>query len=192
LQQLASISEYRQAKTWFFVATPKISGLLVFGMLRSIGFSLTLLFCVSPITVLAAQNEPSLHTHPADGKPTPLLPPEGLSDENGWTWPGNEWQHVSPESEGFSSPRLDALRSFLKTHQTDAMMVLSRGHVVFEYGDAKLVSKVASVRKSVLSLLCAVEMQKGVKIDLDQTVEQLGLEDKTPSSNPNSMRPLSN
>ena len=59
-------------------------------------------------------------------------------------------------------------------------MVISRGHVVFEYGDTKLVSKVASVRKSMLSLLYAVEMQKGVKFDLDQTVVQLGLEDKTP------------
>ena len=76
--------------------------------------------------------------------------------------------------------RLEVLRSFLKTHQTDGMMVISRGHVVFEYGDTKLVSKVASVRKSMLSLLYAVEMQKGVKFDLDQTVVQLGLEDKTP------------
>lgn len=63
-------------------------------------------------------------------------------------------------------------------------MVISRGHVVFEYGDTKLVSKVASVRKSVLSLLYAVEMQKGVKFDLDKTVVQLGLEDKTPFLEP--------
>ena len=112
--------------------------------------------------------------------PAPLLSPEGYTDENGWTWPGTEWKPVSPESEGFSAERLEALRSFLKTHQTDSMMVISRGHVVFEYGDSKLVSKVASVRKSMLSLLYAVEMQKGLKFNLDQTVEQLGLEDKTP------------
>ena len=130
---------------------------------------------------LPAQTNVSVSTTPAPtASPAPLLPPEGLTDENGWTWPGTEWKHVPPESEGFSAERLEALRSFLKTHQTDAMMVISRGHVVFEYGDTKLVSKVASVRKSVLSLLYAVEMQKGVKFDLDQTVVQLGLEDKTP------------
>jgi CubicO group peptidase (beta-lactamase class C family) len=112
--------------------------------------------------------------------PAPLLPPEGFTDENGWTWPGTDWKQVPPESEGFSGERLDALRSFLKTHLTDGMMIISRGRVVFEYGDTKLVSKVASVRKSMLSLLYAVEMQKGVKFDLDQTVVQLGLEDKTP------------
>jgi CubicO group peptidase (beta-lactamase class C family) len=91
---------------------------------------------------------------------------------------------VSPESEGFSAERLEALRNFLKTHQTDAVKVISRGHVVFEYGDVKLVSKTASVRKSMLSLLYAVEMQKGVRFALDQTVVQLGLEDKTPFIEP--------
>jgi CubicO group peptidase (beta-lactamase class C family) len=115
----------------------------------------------------------------------PVLPPEGYTDPNGWSFPGTEWGHVSPESEGFSTPRLDVLRAFLKTHQTDAMMVISRGHVVFEYGDTKLVSKVASVRKSVLDLLYAVEMRKGQQFDLDKTVVQLGLEEKaTPFIDP--------
>jgi CubicO group peptidase (beta-lactamase class C family) len=128
-----------------------------------------------------AQSNVSRNASPTPpAAPAPLLSPEGYTDENGWTWPGTEWKQVSPESEGFSAERLEALRSFLKTHQTDSMMVISRGHVVFEYGDTKLVSKVASVRKSMLSLLYAVEMQKGWKFDLDQTVEQIGLEDKTP------------
>lgn len=131
--------------------------------------------------IAAAQDSASVKDAPPNASaPTAVLPPEGLTDENGWTWPGTEWKTVPPESEGFSPERLEALRVFLKTHQTDAMMVISRGHVVFEYGDTKLVSKTASVRKSVLSLLYAVEMQKGVKIDLDQSVVQLGLEDKTP------------
>jgi CubicO group peptidase (beta-lactamase class C family) len=134
---------------------------------------------------ISAQSNVLGNTNPAPpSAPVPLLPPEGYTEENGWSWPGTEWKQVSPESEGFSAERLDALRSFLKTHQTDAMMVIVRGHVVFEYGDTKLVSKVASVRKSVLSLLYAVEKQKGVKFDLDQTVVQLGLEDKTPFIEP--------
>jgi CubicO group peptidase (beta-lactamase class C family) len=132
-----------------------------------------------------AQNNVFGNATPATPVPSaPLLPPEGFTDQNGWSFPGAEWKHVAPESEGFSAERLEALRSFLKTHQTDAMMVVSRGHVVFEYGDTKLVSKVASVRKSVLSLLYAAEMQKGVKFDLDQTVVQLGLQDKTPFIEP--------
>ena len=110
---------------------------------------------------VSAQNNLYGNTAPGPSSPpAPLLPPEGFTDDNGWTWPGTDWKQASPESEGFSAERLDALRSFLKTHQTDAMMVISRGHVVFGYGDIRLVSKVASVRKSMLSLLYGIEMKK--------------------------------
>jgi CubicO group peptidase (beta-lactamase class C family) len=115
-------------------------------------------------------------------KPMPLLPPQGFDDGHGYVLPGIEWARATPASEGFSPARLEALRAFLKTHQTDAMMIVSRGRVVFEYGDTSLVSKVASVRKSVLDLLFAVEAQKGLNLDsyTSQTVVQLGLEDKLP------------
>jgi hypothetical protein len=93
--------------------------------------------------------------------------------------------HVRPPIQR-GSLRLEALRAFLKTHQTDSMMIVSRGRVVFEYGDTSLVSKVASVRKSVLDLLFAVEAKKGLDLDSvsGQTVVQLGLEDKVPFVEP--------
>ena len=43
------------------------------------------------------------------------------------------------------------------------MMVVSRGHVVFEYGDLTVVSKVASIRKSVLDLLFAVDTRDNLR-----------------------------
>lgn len=117
-----------------------------------------------------------------DKKPAPLLPPEGFTDGNGYVLPGADWERASPESEGFSSTRLEALRAFLKTHQTDAMMIVCRGHVVFEYGNLALVSNLASARKSVLDLLYGVEAQKGLNISdaLGKTVVELGLDDKEP------------
>jgi CubicO group peptidase (beta-lactamase class C family) len=147
-------------------------------MLRSSLFTLTL--CLLSLAAKAHAQNKDLVPPPATAAspPTPILPPEGYTDASDWSVPGSEWQHVTPESEGFSPPRLETLRAFLKTHQTDAMLVISRGHIVFEYGDTKLVSKVASVRKSVLDLLYAVEMQKGEKIDFEKTVVQLGLEEK--------------
>jgi CubicO group peptidase (beta-lactamase class C family) len=119
-------------------------------------------------------------------KPIPLLPPEGFDDGHGYVLPGIDWARATPDSEGFSATRLEALRAFLKTHQTDAMMIVSRGRVIFEYGDTSLVSKVASVRKSVLDLLFAVEAKKGLDLDsvTGQTVVQLGLEDKVPFVEP--------
>jgi hypothetical protein len=50
---------------------------------------------------------------------------------------------------GYSSARLEALNGWLKTQQTAAMMVVVHGKVIFEYGDLRQTSKVASVRKSV-------------------------------------------
>ena len=67
--------------------------------------------------------------------------------------PGTEWERAKPESLGYSSARLEALRGWLKTQQTAAMMVVVHGKVIFEYGDLSLATKVASVRKSVLGML---------------------------------------
>jgi hypothetical protein len=58
-----------------------------------------------------------------------------------------------PEEMGYSSVRLEALRAWLKTPQTAAMMVVVHGKVIFESGEVTLTGKVASVRKSVLGML---------------------------------------
>lgn len=141
------------------------------------------LYLLTPsFALFGAQTNTQKPSTTADAKPAPLLPTAGFDDGHGYVVPGLEWAHATPESEGFSSARLEALRAFLKTHQTDAMMVVSHGHVVFEYGDLSLVSTVASARKSVLDLLFAVEAHKGLNFDeaMNKTVVQLGLEDKTP------------
>jgi len=93
--------------------------------------------------------------------------------------PGAEWESAKPESMGYSAARLEAVRAWIKAQQTTAMMVVVHGKVIFEYGDLKLVSKVASVRKSVLSMLYGNYVFSG-KIDLGKTVKQLGLDDKEP------------
>lgn len=156
-------------------------------MLRRTSSLFAFLFCALVFAAMSvAQGGPPPAAPLRDNKRAPLLPPEGFDDGHGFVLPGVEWEHASPESEGFSAARLEALRAFVKTHQTDALMVVSRGHVVFEYGNLSLVSKVASVRKSVLDLLFAVEAQRGLKLDdyLGQTVVQLGLEDKVPFIEP--------
>jgi len=97
-----------------------------------------------------------------------------------WTHvPGVEWEHAKPEALGYSSTRLEALRAWLKTQQTASMMVVVHRKVIFEYGDLSLVSKVASVRKSVLSMLYGNYVING-KIDTNKTVKELGLDDKQP------------
>ncbi len=93
--------------------------------------------------------------------------------------PGTEWETVVPESAGFSSSRLEILRAWLKTEPTSSMMVVSNGKVIFSYGDVAHVSKIASVRKSILSMLLGKYVISG-KIDMGKTVKQLGLNDTIP------------
>ncbi|MBI2686071.1 MAG: serine hydrolase [Acidobacteria bacterium] len=93
--------------------------------------------------------------------------------------PRADWEQAKPEAAGYSSARLEALRGWLKTQQTTAMMLVYRGRVIFEYGDLQRVSKVASVRKSILAMLFGNYIAAG-KADLDKKVEALGLKDVQP------------
>jgi CubicO group peptidase (beta-lactamase class C family) len=93
--------------------------------------------------------------------------------------PGATWQLASPESIGYSTTRLEALRAWVKTDDTESMIVVVQGRVIFSYGDVTHTSKVASVRKSVLGMLYGNYVSGG-KIDLTKTVKQLGLDDKQP------------
>ena len=89
-------------------------------------------------------------------------------------FPGKEWQPVSPESEGYSSKKLGALRAWLDAGATASMVIIVRGHMIFSYGDTAHLSKIASVRKSILSMLYGTN-QAAVEKPLSDTVEKLGL-----------------
>jgi CubicO group peptidase (beta-lactamase class C family) len=93
--------------------------------------------------------------------------------------PAADWERSKPEAMGYSTARLEALRGWLKTQQTTSMMVVVHGKVIFEYGDLSLASKVASVRKSILSMLYGNYVFSG-KIDTGKTVKQLSLDEKEP------------
>jgi CubicO group peptidase (beta-lactamase class C family) len=92
-------------------------------------------------------------------------------------FPGADWEHVAkPESIGYSSAKLDALRGWLKTQVTKGLVVSVGGRVLFEYGDVAYPSIVASVRKSVLGMLYGKYIFNGT-IDLRKSVKELGLDD---------------
>jgi CubicO group peptidase (beta-lactamase class C family) len=95
------------------------------------------------------------------------------------TFPAADWDHVKPELVGYSSARLEVLNAWLKTQRTTALVASVGGRVFFEYGDTSRVSKVASVRKSILAMLFGKYAGQG-KVNFDATVEQLGLTDVQP------------
>jgi len=100
-----------------------------------------------------------------------------LADE--LTFPGTDWLKVKPETIGYSTEKLEILRAWLKTQKTLALHVSIGGKEIFEYGDVKRATKVASMRKSVLAMMYGKYYEQG-KVDLNKTVEQLDLNDVQP------------
>jgi CubicO group peptidase (beta-lactamase class C family) len=77
---------------------------------------------------------------------------------------------------GNTQARLDVLRLWLATNHTTGLVVSVGGKIWFEYGDVTHVSKVASVRKSILAILYGKYVAQGT-IDLDKTLAEIGVED---------------
>ena len=60
---------------------------------------------------------------------------------------------------------------------TTALMVLYQGQVIYEYGNTKKVSYIASCRKSILSMLMGKYIEAGI-IDLDTQIGEIGIDEK--------------
>src|SRR5262245_31682129 len=103
----------------------------------------------------------------------------GQKAEKGRTevFPGKEWERIEkPESVGYTSARLQALRGWLQSLDTTAMIVSVGGRSLLEYGDLTHQSYLASVRKSVLAILYGRYVESG-KIHLDKTLRELEFND---------------
>jgi hypothetical protein len=93
-------------------------------------------------------------------------------------YPSNEWEKVDPASAGWDVDKLRALHRFVfDSSAATGMYVIQSGKVLFEYGDVKTLSYLASCRKSVLSMLYGPFVANGT-INLNTTIAQLGLDDQ--------------
>ena len=91
---------------------------------------------------------------------------------------GNEIKkNVSLENSIFTQKKLDEITTYLKDEsETSSMIILENGNVVYEYGDSKKISYIASCRKSVLAILYGKYVDNGV-IDLNQTIGDIGIDE---------------
>ena len=94
-----------------------------------------------------------------------------------FVYPDTAWASVaSPEAAGWSSEGLERVRQKLSTMHTTGFMAVVGGRVLMQYGDVERVSYLASVRKSVLSMLYGIYRERG-KVDMSKTLEQMGIDD---------------
>jgi len=92
-------------------------------------------------------------------------------------FPGDTWQRVpDPTQIGWSKAGLDSVQALLSRMSTSGLVVVESGRIVYSYGDLTAVSYLASVRKSVLSMLYGIEIGRG-RIDTSKTLAALRIDD---------------
>jgi len=102
---------------------------------------------------------------------------KGITNDN-YVYPDSSWQSLTNVSEnGWNNDSLNKLKSFIidSTNATGIVIVQS-GKILFDFGDTKETSYLASCRKSILSMLYGPFVDNG-NINLSTTIEQLHIDD---------------
>jgi CubicO group peptidase (beta-lactamase class C family) len=95
--------------------------------------------------------------------------------------PAAEWKQLaSPEQAGWSADKLSKIHEYVEEIGSTSVMIVQHGVVVAEWGDVAHRSNLHSCRKSLLNSLIGVAVAEG-KINLNDTLEKLGIDDNKPS-----------
>jgi CubicO group peptidase (beta-lactamase class C family) len=90
------------------------------------------------------------------------------------------WGHVTaPEEMGWSSEGIRALIPDMNRLGTDALMIVTDGKIVYEWGNTTNIIRSHSVRKSLLSALYGIYVAEE-RIDTSKTLEQLHITERVP------------
>lgn len=104
--------------------------------------------------------------------------PTGAPAPSAAVYPGAAWDSIAdPEALGWSRAGLDSVHARLRTMPTTGMMAILGGRVLMSYGDLDTLTYLASVRKSILSMLYGIDAAAG-RLHLDRTLAELGIDDR--------------
>ncbi len=81
------------------------------------------------------------------------------------------------ESITWSQEKKDKITNFLSDKLTKSFIVYHNGERVYEYGDTVAPYMIFSMRKSILSLMYGIYIEKGI-INPESTLSELGIDDK--------------
>jgi CubicO group peptidase (beta-lactamase class C family) len=98
-------------------------------------------------------------------------------------FPTTDWERVDRDCAGWSRPKLEKASSWSRQIGSIAVMVVHNGAVVAEWGDIAAKTELASVRKSLLSALIGIAMERK-ELELSRTIGSLGIDDNEPSLTP--------
>lgn len=92
-------------------------------------------------------------------------------------YPGAGWDSIrDPRTVGWTRTGLDSVRAQLTTMASTGFVAIVGGRVLMGYGNLDTVTYLASVRKSILSMLMGNYVRRGT-VDLTKTLAQLGMDD---------------
>ncbi len=90
------------------------------------------------------------------------------------------WEKATyPDKFGWSSVKLNGLNAEMEKFGTDALMVITDGKVIFEYGNTTNIIRSHSMRKSLLSALYGIYVAEG-NIGINTTLKQLDITESIP------------
>lgn len=105
-----------------------------------------------------------------------LILPKSYTQET-YYYPVEDWEYIENES---LCNHFQLLTNYIvDSMNTTGLVILKDGKIAAEYGDVEELSYLASARKSLLSMLYGNYVTEGV-IDLNATLEELEIDDKTP------------
>jgi CubicO group peptidase (beta-lactamase class C family) len=106
---------------------------------------------------------------------------QGATDNE---YPGKHCTNAGkPEDRGWSSVGLAAAKEYAASIDTAAVVIVDDGIIVSQWGATSTKFNGHSIRKSFLSALYGIAVANG-KINLNATLEQLGIDDNEPSLTP--------
>ncbi len=97
--------------------------------------------------------------------------------------PGAAWENLSDSeaaAAGWSREKLASAREFAGTISTEAVMIVTQGKVLDAWGAVDQKFNVHSIRKSLISALCGIQVADG-KLRLQATMAELGIDDNEPA-----------
>lgn len=98
------------------------------------------------------------------------------------TFPGKQWSKVQNVMEmGYAVDKIENAKQYSETINTSAVVIIENGMIVDEWGEVDKKYMTHSIRKSFLSAMYGEYVLNG-SIDLDKTMEAIGVDDEPPLS----------
>jgi CubicO group peptidase (beta-lactamase class C family) len=95
-------------------------------------------------------------------------------------YPNKKWAQIKkPETLGWSKSKLKDAKKYFKSLNSTSAMVIEDGAVIAAWGNVKKRVNSHSMRKSYLSALVGIAIDKG-EFNYSKTLEQLGIDDDVP------------